>query len=81
MRKSMECKERKLIKEKLAKNNVCYVLITCAEPSESGDMQVEMTYEGDAALACYLLQGAQNLIEEQEEFPLQQSNKVISISS
>lgn len=77
----MNCKDRKRIKEKLAKNNVCYVLITCAEPSDSGDMQVEMTYEGDAALACYLLQGAQNLIEEQEEAPFQQQSKIISINT
>lgn len=74
----MNCKDRKRIKEKLAKNNVCYVLITCAEPSDTGDMQVEMTYEGDAALACYLLQGAQNFIEEQEEEI--SPSKVISIT-
>lgn len=77
----MNCKDRKRIKEKLGKNNVCYVLITCAEPSDSGDMEVEMTYEGDAALACYLLQGAQNLIEEQEEFPSISQSKIISINS
>ena len=77
----MNVKDRKRIKEKLGKNNVCYVLITCAEPSDSGDMQVEMTYEGDAALACYLLQGAQNLIEEQDEFPSIPQSKIISINT
>ena len=77
----MNVKDRKRIKEKLGKNNVCYVLITCAEPSDSGDMQVEMTYEGDAALACYLLQGAQNLIEEQDEFPAIPQSKIISINT
>ena len=77
----MKCKDRKRIKEKLGKNNVCYVLITCAEPADNGDMEVEMTYEGDAALACYLLQGAQNLIEEQEESPIQQQSKIISINT
>lgn len=54
------------IKEELAKNHTCYVLITCDEPSASGDFQVEMTYEGDPALASYLLQGAQNIIDDQE---------------
>lgn len=58
----------KEIKESLSKNNhACYVLITCDEPSDNGDMQVEMMYEGDAALASYLLQGAQSIIEEQSE--------------
>lgn len=48
------------------KKHVCYVLITCDAPSEDGKMQVEMTYEGDATLAAYLLQGAQSFIDEQE---------------
>lgn len=59
-------KKGKRIKDKLATNPACYVLITCDQPSEDGKMQVEMTYEGDAALASYLLQGAQNLIDENE---------------
>lgn len=58
--------EKALIKT-LAKNHACYVLITCDEPTEDGNMQVEMTYEGDATLAAYLLQGAQSFIDEQEE--------------
>jgi len=58
---------QKRIKDRLAKNHACYVLITCEEPTENGDMQVEMTYEGDAALAACLLQGAQSFLDEQEE--------------
>jgi hypothetical protein len=57
---------QKLLKDTLAKQHVCYVLITCDAPSDDGNMQVEMTYEGDAALAAYLLQGAQSFIDEQE---------------
>lgn len=57
----------KLIGQKLSKSSVCYVLITCEEASADGNMQVEMTYEGDAALASYLLQGAQAQIEQDEE--------------
>lgn len=57
---------QKLLKSTLAKKHVCYVLITCDAPSEDGHMQVEMTYEGDATLAAYLLQGAQSFIDEQE---------------
>ena len=54
---------RKVVKKALAKNNVCYVLITCGEPSEDGKMQVEMTYEGDECLAAYLIESAQGIID------------------
>lgn len=54
------------IKKKLAKDNVCYVLITCREPTDDGNFQVEMSYGGDTALASYLVHGAQNFFEEQE---------------
>jgi hypothetical protein len=59
--------DRKRISQTLLKKHVCYVLITCAEPSEDGNMQVEMTYEGDAVLASYILQGAQIQIDAHEE--------------
>ena len=51
----------------LAQKNACYVLITCGKPSASGEMKVEMTYEGDATLAAYLLESAQGIIEEKAE--------------
>lgn len=54
------------IKKTLAKNHACYVLITCNQPSLDGDMEVKMSYEGDAALASYLIQGAQVIIDEDE---------------
>lgn len=57
---------QKVLRETLTKKHVCYVLITCDAPSEDGNMNVEMTYEGDAALAAFLLQGAQSFIDEQE---------------
>jgi len=56
----------KCVRKELAKRHACYVLITCNEPSDDGEMQVEMSYEGDAALAAYILQGAQLHIDEQE---------------
>lgn len=49
------------------KKHACYVLITCDTPNEEGFMEVNMTYEGDTALAAYLLQGAQALMDQQEE--------------
>ena len=50
----------------LAKKPICYVLITCDAPSEDGNMNVQMSYEGDATLAAFLLQGAQWFMDEQE---------------
>ncbi len=59
------------LKKELAKKHACYVLITCNKPSDDGDMQVEFSFEGDAALASYLIQGAQSYLEEKlEEHPL-----------
>lgn len=55
------------IREALAKKYACYVLITCNEPSQDGNMQVEMTYEGDPMLAAYLVQGAQSFMDQQQE--------------
>ena len=60
----MKRKTAKGIQESLSKNHACYVLITCEEPSEDGNMEVKMTYEGDVALAAYLLQGAQSIIDD-----------------
>lgn len=63
----MKLNEDQRLKDKLSKNHLCYVLITCDRPSESGEMSVEMSYDGDAALAAYLLQGAQMFLDDQEE--------------
>jgi len=59
----MNKKSQKHIHEVLENTPSCYVLITCGQPSENGQMEVEMTYQGDAALVSYLLHGAQNIIE------------------
>jgi hypothetical protein len=44
----------------------CYVLITCSKPSSEGKMQVEMTYEGDAILASYLIESANSLMDQDQ---------------
>lgn len=54
------------VKNVLSKKNACYVLITCGEPSEDGKMQVEMTYEGDACLAAYLIESARGFIDSED---------------
>ena len=51
------------VKNKLADDNACYVLITCGAPSKEGKMQVEMTYQGDPVLAAYLVESAQQFID------------------
>ncbi|BBI17234.1 hypothetical protein DB42_CE00160 [Neochlamydia sp. EPS4] len=63
----MKSNKQKQLYDTLAKNHACYVLITCDKPVEDGNMQVQMTYEGDASLVAYLLQGAQSFIDEKEE--------------
>lgn len=63
----MKRDEENRIKEFLAERHACYILITCDTPSIDGHMHVEMTYEGDPALASYLLQGAQGMMDEQEQ--------------
>lgn len=63
----MKKRSRKHLQEVLDTDPSCYVLITCGKPSEKGEMQVEMTYQGDASMAAYLLQGAQTVIDQDQE--------------
>lgn len=51
----------------LSEQKACSVLITCGMPSEEGKMQVEMTYEGDATLAAFLIESAHAMIENRTE--------------
>lgn len=52
------------IKRQLSQNHSCYVLITCGEVNPEGEIQVDMTYEGDPTLASFLLRDAQKFIDE-----------------
>lgn len=54
-------------KEILDGKHACYVLITCDGFDSSGQMQVEMSYEGDRTLVSYLLKGAKSLVDKGEE--------------
>lgn len=47
-----------------SKSHAGYVLITCREPTSSGEMKVEMTYGGSASLANLLLDGAHDYLED-----------------
>jgi hypothetical protein len=55
------------VRKKLIKDNACYVLITCGNPTDEGKMHVEMTYEGDSSLAAMLVETAQGYIQESLE--------------
>ena len=50
-----------------SKTHMGYVLITCGKPTESGEMQVEMTYGGSSSLAHMLIDGAHSILEEAPE--------------
>lgn len=52
-----------LIRETLGADCACYVLIACSEPSSDGHMNVEMQYEGDEALAAFLVDHASQRFE------------------
>ena len=48
----------------LKEQNAAYVLLTCSEPSELGQMQAEMSYSGDETLVSYLIDSAQHILTE-----------------
>lgn len=52
------------IKKALSEIHACYVLITCSEPSKDGQMEVEMSYEGDESLAAFLVDNASQVFDE-----------------
>lgn len=53
--------------EAFSKKHAGYVLITCEQPSDSGEMKVEMTYGGSRDLADMLIDGAQNLLGDESD--------------
>lgn len=58
---------RKHLEEALSEESICHILVTCHSPSKDGKMHVEMTYQGDPSLVSYLLQNAQNLIDQEND--------------
>ncbi len=55
------------IKKMLTREYEGYVLVTCRPATNDGNMQVDMSYEGDPVLAAYLMDGAQRYLEEEQE--------------
>jgi hypothetical protein len=56
----------KRVRKLLEKDFEGYVLVTCRPASNDGKMQVEMSYDGDPVLAAYLMEGAQEYLEEED---------------
>lgn len=54
----------KEFEKSLSENHAGYVLITCDQPSPSGEMKVVMTYGGSVTLANMLIDGAQSYLDE-----------------
>ena len=52
------------IRKTLGPNCACYVLICCSEPSEKGNMEVELHFEGDESLAGLLVENANQIFNE-----------------
>lgn len=53
------------IAQALSENNRCYVLITCGQPTQDGQMEVEMTIGGDdPVLAAYLVESASTIMDD-----------------
>lgn len=50
-----------------SKTHAGYVLITCDQPSDGGEMKVQMTYGGSSTLANLLIDGAQSFLEDEPD--------------
>lgn len=42
----------------------CYVLMVCSKSETSDEMIVDMTYDGDEILGCYMLENALTILGE-----------------
>jgi hypothetical protein len=49
----------------LCEDHVGYVLVTCRKTKQAGKLEVEVSYEGDPDLACYLVDGAQTYFQHE----------------
>jgi hypothetical protein len=65
--------------ELLAKEHSCFILITCDNKSSDGNMNVNMTYEGDPALASYLLDGAKARVDAEIEAEVSESKDFLRV--
>ncbi|MEN9654161.1 MAG: hypothetical protein RL235_273 [Chlamydiota bacterium] len=57
------------LREALGEQYACCVLITCSRPSKEGNMEVELSFEGEESLAAFLIDNASQVFDDrlQEE--------------
>lgn len=55
------------VKKLLRTDHVGYVLITAKKSLTNDNLEVDMSYEGEVALASFLLEGAQEVFDELSE--------------
>jgi len=60
--------------EKLSENHASYVLITCDEPEDDGNMSINMTHQGDSYLVPYLLKVAHSMAEDKLDMDLSETS-------
>lgn len=65
----MKADFHKRVRKLLEKHFQGYVLITCKPATKDGHMQVEMSYEGDPVLAAYMMEGAQDYLDQEDQVP------------
>ncbi len=51
----------------LSKEHASYILITCDKAGTDGRMQVQMSYEGDPDLVSCLIDGAKDVISQEQD--------------
>ncbi len=69
----------KELMELLAKEHSCFILITCDNETKDGNMNVNMSYEGDPVLASYLLEGAKSRIDSELESEVTESQDYLRV--
>ena len=58
--------DMKKLTDFLSKSKKGYVLITCGHPNEEGKMEVDFSFDGDPLIVSYLMESAQNILDENE---------------
>ena len=65
--------EHEKIKKLLLKGHVGYVLVTAKRSIDPESLEVELSYEGEPALASYLVEGAQGVLDEIVETEMEET--------
>lgn len=66
MQSKVLTKVEKLLKKESLE---CYVVMVCNKSETSDEMIVDMTYDGDEVLGCYMLENALSILGEKAKKP------------